>query len=501
MIRVLLLFLMMALASPSYASISCNDYVTADDVTISNLQTCKNTVVNAINSFDGSLIQNGSVTAAKLDANASPENRWNEAFNDFVYTGLTIPTSVSLSSTTTAGTAYINGTRVVKDATAKTYDAQRWTFVDLSSTGVYTYSTVSFSATEPSVATNSIRLARVSTDSTTVLSVRDDRVTNIVIATGSATNIADTDNDTKIQTQESTDEDIIRFDLGNATLSSAREVLTIQAVSAEATKLEPTTTGQVDLGSSSKKYRDVFTSGTVSNDGTTYIASANIDGGSMDNVKVAGVSMTGELYVNSSTDKLVGLGSQGTSGQFLQSQGAGANPTFSGATLTLTSTTTTSGADNTGDITIAASKKYLVVFTMKKQQTGAGTVYLRFNSNAGASSYAWSYTTLDFATSVTETHVGDNADDEIEISPVLTTDDVDTIVGQFFLDTTLFNTSYTSYVDGWAVYQNTSTTYGRIDFGGMIIDAGGVGAITSFELLDSGTTNDDWIVKLYEIGT
>lgn len=189
----------------------------------------------------------------------------------------------------------------------------------------------------------------------------------------------------------------------------------------------------------------------------------------------------------------------GTANQVLQSNGSSA-PTFVGQGLRLLSTTTTTGADNTGDITIAASKKYLVNFTMKKQQTAAGTVYLRFNSNAGASSYAWSYTTLNFATSVTETHVGDNADDEIEISPTLTTDDVDTITGQFFIDTTLFNTSYTSYINGSAVYQDSATTYGRVEFGGMIIDAGGVGAITSFELLDSSTGNDDWVVRVFEFG-
>ena len=161
------------------ASITVADFVTADDVSVTHLQTFKNTVVNAINSADGGLLQSTTVTTAKLNDNANPEKRWDESFTDFVYTGLLPPTSASLSSTTTAGTAYIEGVRVVKDATAKTYTASKHTYVDLSKTGTYTYSEVAINASEPAVTANSIRLARVSTDTTTVLSVRDDRSTTM----------------------------------------------------------------------------------------------------------------------------------------------------------------------------------------------------------------------------------------------------------------------------------------------------------------------------------
>ena len=165
------------------ASVNVSAFISPDDVTITALETMRSTFQGAINSSDGSLIQGTSVSSGKLDANSNPENRWNEAFNDFVYTGLLPPTSVTLVSTTTAGTAYINGARVVKDAINKTYTASKHTFVDLSSTGTYTYSEVAINATEPSVSTNSIRLARVSTDSTKVLSVRDDRVVTVSTAT------------------------------------------------------------------------------------------------------------------------------------------------------------------------------------------------------------------------------------------------------------------------------------------------------------------------------
>lgn len=180
----ILVLIFFSLCNFSYAAVVTSAYVTADDVTVTQLEQNRVIITNALNSFDGALIQNGTVTSSELDANANPENRWNEAFTDFVYTGLTIPTSASLSSTTTSGTAYVNGVRVVKDATAKTYTASKHTYIDLSSTGTYTYSEVAINAAEPSVASNSIRLARVSTDSTTVLSVRDDRDTSIDIAGG-----------------------------------------------------------------------------------------------------------------------------------------------------------------------------------------------------------------------------------------------------------------------------------------------------------------------------
>lgn len=164
----------------SYAgAISVSSFITADDVTVAHLETMRSTFQGAINSADGGLLQTATVTAAKLDANTNPENRWNEAFNDFVYTGLTIPTSASLSSTTTSGTAYVYGTRVVKDATAHTYTASKHTYVDLSNNGTYSYSEVAINASAPSVAANSIRLAKVSTDTSTVLSVTDLRVTSV----------------------------------------------------------------------------------------------------------------------------------------------------------------------------------------------------------------------------------------------------------------------------------------------------------------------------------
>lgn len=308
---ILILITLGLIYSPAYASITTTPYVTADDVTVENLESNRVVLTDATNSADGGLLQAGSVPAAKLDDNANPENRWNEAFNDFVFSGLTIPTSASLLSTTASGTAYVNGVRVVKDATAHTYTASKWTWVDLSSTGVYTYSEVAISGSEPSTATNSMRLARVSTDSTTVLSVSDERVTEINIAAGSAGSIADTDADTGIQTEESTDEDILRFDLGDTTLGAAAEVLTLQAIDGTYVKMEPGSDDNLDLGSTTKKFRNAYIDGTISADDI-----------------VPGVSQTvGDIFYADSENKLARL-APGTSGYLLTAQGSATAPAY-----------------------------------------------------------------------------------------------------------------------------------------------------------------------------
>ncbi len=182
--KLLLIFIVncisiVSLCNISGAQITTSAYVTADDITVLQLEQNRIILTNAINSADGSLLQTGSIAVGALDDNASTVKRWDEAFNDFVFTGLVPPTSSDLTAITTSGTAYVDGTRVVKDATSRTYTASKHTYVDISSSGTYTYSEVNINGSEPSVAANSIRIARVSTDGTLVLSVVDRRITQI----------------------------------------------------------------------------------------------------------------------------------------------------------------------------------------------------------------------------------------------------------------------------------------------------------------------------------
>jgi len=75
---------------------------------------------------------------------------------------------------------------------------------------------------------------------------------------------------------------------------------------------------------------DSFTA--ISDLGT--VDTADIDGGTLDEVNIGTTTATGEIIVNDSNDYADGLGSQGTSGQVLTSAGTGANPTWTTITTT-----------------------------------------------------------------------------------------------------------------------------------------------------------------------
>ena len=71
--------------------------------------------------------------------------------------------------------------------------------------------------------------------------------TNWLISSIPVSSMWDSDDDTGIQLEESADEDIIRVDIAGT------EQVTIQDG-----KIEPTTTNDIDLGSSGKQYKDIL---------------------------------------------------------------------------------------------------------------------------------------------------------------------------------------------------------------------------------------------------
>jgi len=164
--------------------ISTDAYLSPDDVTINRLESNRATLTDAINNFNGGWILKNTISPDSLKDNANTVIFRDEAFNDWVFTGLLPQTASGLTSNITAGTGYINGERVIKDAIPKTYGTSKWTFVDISDKGTYTLTPVAIDDAEPAVAANSIRLARVVTDGSNITAVRDDRVTSISLATG-----------------------------------------------------------------------------------------------------------------------------------------------------------------------------------------------------------------------------------------------------------------------------------------------------------------------------
>lgn len=147
---------------------------------------------NGINNIDTNQITDDTLLEADFADEINPRVRTYEgAACEYVYTGLLPVTSGTLATSISAGTAYPRGYRVNKSSTtAHSFTASKWTFVDVDQSGNFQYSEQTIGGSTPSVATNSIRLARVSTDTATVNNVQDLRRTSC--ANGPFSAIADT---------------------------------------------------------------------------------------------------------------------------------------------------------------------------------------------------------------------------------------------------------------------------------------------------------------------
>ena len=106
-------------------------------------------------------------------------------------------------------------------------------------------------------------------------------------STISSDSISDTDGNTKIQVEESSDEDIIRFDIAG----------TEQIVLADGV-LKPTTTNDIDLGTSSLEFKDAFFDGTVTSDAFAGPLTGDVTG-------TADLATSITASANNSTDETV----------------------------------------------------------------------------------------------------------------------------------------------------------------------------------------------------
>lgn len=272
--------------------------------------------------------------------------------------------------------------------------------------------------------------------------------------------------------------------------------------------LQPTTDNDIDLGAAAKEYKDLYIDGTANidtlNADSATLTTMDSNGGTMDNVQVDGATTTGMLYTNDASDDMSQLGSQGTVGQVLQSAGPGANPTFADEGMKLLSTTTHAGATNTEDITIAASKKYLVTMDIDNAAETANTLYIRFNSDSTATKYNWAGRCQDMDTTSAVTSDGDDSDGEIVLTLsangyCLTMDEASVngfLKGQFFIDTNKVSTAYSAFVDGSFIMKESDTTLVRAEFSGMFL---GNETVTSFEI--GSAANIAFTIKVYEFGS
>ena len=320
----------------------------------------------------------------------------------------------------------------------------------------------------------------------------------LAFTTISSNSIVDADGDTKIQVEESSDEDTIRFDIAG----------TEQLVLADGV-LKPTTDNDIDLGTSSLEFKNAFFDGTVTTDALV-VDTADINGGTVDGATIGAnsassgafttVSTTSHLSIGGSNNELrfyegsnyVGFeapalsadkiwvlpAADGSSGQFLKTDGSG-NFSFATASSTVTGLTdTTISSVAGGDIlryngsawvnTAQASNPFLNTMTGDNSDTTLTLSQAPLHENAvqvfwdgvyqNKDTWAVSGSTLTFSTApptgvkveaVTNGEVNILYGNDVAVSK-MTGDNSDTTLA---LDVTPSNENHVSiYFDG--VYQS-----------------------------------------------
>lgn len=167
-----------------------SNYVAGESSVVNHLNDDRTKLANGVNNvqgvYTGSVQSSGQVKAKTIGEenmadDANPRIRTYEGAScAFVYSGLLPSTTVgTLTGSIPAGTAYPVGYRIDKsNSTGHTFTASKWTWIDLDKNGSFNYIEQPIGTATPAVTVNSIRLAKVSTDSTQILSVTDLRKTS-----------------------------------------------------------------------------------------------------------------------------------------------------------------------------------------------------------------------------------------------------------------------------------------------------------------------------------
>lgn len=208
------------------------------------------------------------------------------------------------------------------------------------------------------------------------------------------------------------------------------------------------------------------------------VTTVDINGGTLDGVNIGGTTATGELIVNDSSDDANGLGDQGTSGEFLQSAGAGSNPVWASVTspaiefVSKTAITTT-----TGNIAITQGIAYMIWFQFDNTSGSQSTLQLEFNADSGQ----------------TYGNLGENAaiSNEIDLPTMDNSSTLSAMIGQFMITPTRTDQML---INGDAVVYGASDTYNKVDIGGHWDNSA---TVTSFRILSSETISGD--VILYKL--
>ena len=179
--KVIILVAMLFICSSSYGAVISYTSLSGDSgLSYSWLNDSFNTIYNEFNgSINDANVQDDSLKEPDFADEINPRIRTDETIGDFTYTGHlpAVPGGGGLTATTTAGTSYIEGYRIVTAATDKAYTASKDTWVYIDINGAFQYEEVATDASEPTTPSNSLLLATVVADGTDVTSVTDRRQT------------------------------------------------------------------------------------------------------------------------------------------------------------------------------------------------------------------------------------------------------------------------------------------------------------------------------------
>lgn len=200
--KLLALFIGLILTTPLFANtISLPSYISGNDVTIANLNSTNTTVQNWANGNvegGGINIKAGSLTSQDFAQSVSIVTFRDEAFNDWTYSGMLPVTSVSLTTTTSAGISYVNGIRIQTASTSHGYTASKDTYLYINQGGYFDYVEVANGGAAPSTPANDLLLAKVVSSGIAITSVQDLRTTSIQITVNGSNFPADYRNQVQV---------------------------------------------------------------------------------------------------------------------------------------------------------------------------------------------------------------------------------------------------------------------------------------------------------------
>ena len=149
------------------------------------LNAANNTIKNAINgNIESVNIKDGTITIDDMASSSSTGQREGDHFNAYTKTGMLPVTDASLTSDISAGTSYVKSDtgimyRVVTSATSKTYTSSKDTWVYIDINGAFQYVVQALGLAQPTTPSNSLLLAKVVTNATSITSVVDHRILTI----------------------------------------------------------------------------------------------------------------------------------------------------------------------------------------------------------------------------------------------------------------------------------------------------------------------------------